>query len=78
MNDVMIEAEGLMKRYGPTEAVAGGEPAGAIRNDSAGTRRKRRRQDDHGADADHSNQADAGRAWAAGHDVVREAEAVQA
>ena len=23
MNDVMIEAEGLVKRYGPAEAVAG-------------------------------------------------------
>lgn len=78
MNDLMIEAEGLVKRYGDTEAVAGvslevpaGTVLGVLGPNGAGKTTAVRMLTT-------LTEPDAGWARVAGHDVVREAKAVQA
>ncbi|MCM3924816.1 ATP-binding cassette domain-containing protein [Frankia sp. AiPs1] len=78
MSELMIEAEGLVKRYGETEAVAGvsvavpaGTVLGVLGPNGAGKTTTVRMLTTLTA-------PDAGWARVAGHDVVREAKAVQA
>lgn len=78
MSELMIEAEGLVKRYGDTEAVAGvslavpaGMVLGVLGPNGAGKTTTVRMLTTLTA-------PDAGWARVAGHDVVREAKAVQA
>ncbi|HWL43281.1 MAG TPA: ATP-binding cassette domain-containing protein [Ilumatobacter sp.] len=78
IHDVMIEAEGLVKRYGPTEAVAGvslqvpaGTVLGVLGPNGAGKTTTVRMLTT-------LTRPDAGWARVAGHDVVHEAKAVQA
>ena len=67
MADTMIEAEGLIKRYGETQALAGVEFLRAGRDRAGAARPERRRQDHGGADPDHAGAARRGPGPGGGH-----------
>ena len=56
-DELMIQAEGLKKRYGETQALDGVVLLGARRDDPGAARPERCRQDDRGAGPDHAGRA---------------------
>ena len=71
--DVAIEAEGLRKRFGDTQALDGVDLAARRGTRARRARSQRRRQDDRRAHPRHAARAPTrARARVAGHDVVRE------
>ena len=70
-SEYAIEAEGLVKEFGPTVAVDGVSFCVPGRAACWPARAQRRRQDDHGPDADDAARPTSGTGRVAGHDVCR-------